>query len=264
MFRLSLWRSLWGLLWLCGCMPPRIDPDIVRPAPGAPLLTSIPGSLLGAFDSYNEALFATCQRILEKPHSSAGRQPSDLALREEQDAFKLRWRISTEYCAWMYYTPDGKYVVSKLTDQTKPQPSDERKRCFLPSAVDDPRFPPGSIKYIFVVHNHPNDTPISKDDVIYIVAQGLKHGFNIQTKDGNLRLSIIAFFSNSHANPTCDGLYIYSPEAGRILKYTRNQSQWRCEQTHIVEWLWDKGEGQDWLAPTITEAKAACPSKEAP
>lgn len=259
----SAWRHLLVLLALCGCPPSRIDPDVVRPAPGAPLLKSIPGPL-SSFDSYNEALFATCQKILEKPHSSAGRKPPETALREEQDEFKLRWRISTEYCAWMYYTPDGKYVVSKLTDQTKPQPTDTSKRCFLPSTVDDPRFPPGSIKYIFVLHNHPDDTPISKDDVIYIVSQGLKHGFTIPTKDGNLRLSIIAFFSNSHANPTCDGLYIYSPDAGRILKYTRELGQWRCEQTHIVEWDWDENEDEGGLVPTLTRAEASCPRRDAP
>jgi hypothetical protein len=111
----SIGLRLLVLHGLYGCASPRIDPDIVRPAPGAPLLKSIPGAL-ASFDSYNEALFATCQRILEKPNASAGRQPPNTALREEQDGFNLRWRISTEYCAWMYYTPDGKYVVSKLTD----------------------------------------------------------------------------------------------------------------------------------------------------
>lgn len=251
------------LFMLCACTSARIDPDIVRPAPGAPLLTSIPGAL-GSFDSYNEALFATCQKILEKPHSTAGRQPSPTALREEQDEFNLRWRISTEYCAWMYYTPDGKYVVSKLTDQTKPQPTDAKKRCFLPSTVDDPRFPPDSIKYIFVLHNHPDDTPLSKDDVIYIVSQGLKHGFIVQTKDGNLRLSIVAFFSNDRTHPTCDGLYLYSPDSARILKYTRHPGRWSCEQTHSVEWDWDEEEGEAGLIPTIIPAKGPCPRRDVP
>ena len=263
MARFSAWWGLLAVLTLCGCPAPRIDPDVVRPASGSPLLKSIPGPL-GIFDSYNEALLATCQKILEKPHASAGRQPPSTALREEQDEFKLRWRVSTEYCAWMYYTPDGKYVVSKLTDQTKPQPTDATKRCFLPSTVDDPRFPAGTIKYVFVLHNHPDDTPISKDDVIYIVSQGLKHGFTVQTKDGDLRLSIIAFFSNNHVEPTCDGLYVYSPEAGRILKYTRNQGLWHCEQTHIVEWNGADDDSGDALIPTITPAGAPCPRKEAP
>ncbi len=214
---------------------------------------------MGAFDSYNEALFATCQKIFEKPHASAGSPPAGIALREEQDASKIRWKVSTEYCAWMYYTPDGKYFVSKLTDQTKPQSSDAKKQCFLPSTVDDPRYPLGSIKYIFVLHNHPYDTPISKDDIIYIVGQGLKHGFTVQTKDGDLRLSIIAFFSNSHDSPTCDGLYLYVPEAGRILKYTRSRKRWDCRQTHVVEWS-----GADWLFPIITQADDSCPEKGAP
>lgn len=263
MLRFSSLGYTLALLALCGCPPAAIDPDVVRPAPGAPLLKSIPGPL-AIFDSYNEALFATCQKIVEKPHASAGRQPPSTALREEQDGFELRWRISTEYCAWMYYTPDGKYVVSKLTDQTKPQPTEATKRCFLPSTVDDPRFPPGSIKYVFVLHNHPDDTPISKDDVIYIVSQGLKHGFTTPTKDGDLRLSIIAFFSNSHEQPSCDGLYVYSPEGGRILKYTRDQGLWRCEQTHLVEWNGAGDESGEALVPSIVSAGAPCPKREAP
>lgn len=78
-------------------------------------------------------------------------------------------------------------------------------------------------------------------------------------KDGDLRLSIIAFFSNSHDSPTCDGLYLYVPEAGRILKYTRSRKRWDCRQTHVVEWS-----GADWLFPIITQADDSCPEKGAP
>jgi hypothetical protein len=38
--------------------------------------------MMGAFDSYNEALFATCQKIFEKPHASAGSPPAGIALRK--------------------------------------------------------------------------------------------------------------------------------------------------------------------------------------
>ncbi|MFL5349241.1 MAG: hypothetical protein ACJ8AT_30955, partial [Hyalangium sp.] len=151
--------------------------------------------MLGPFDSYAAALAAACEKLLSKPRSSAGRKPPPTALREEKVAFELRWQVSTEYCGWLYYTPDNKYEISRLTDQTRPDPTGKSKNCLSPSNVEDSRYPPDSIKYIFVLHSHPFDTPISEDDVRFIEYQGKLHGFDPRTKDGELRLSIAAFFS---------------------------------------------------------------------
>src|SRR5688572_28636892 len=119
----------WVALLVLGCSTPQGsapdlrsgDPDIVRPPPGGPSLEKIPGPMLGPFDSPEDALIAACNKILSKPHATAGRK--------DHPHFEVRWRVSSEYCAWMYYTPDEKYVVSKLTDQTSEDPALRSKRC---------------------------------------------------------------------------------------------------------------------------------------
>ncbi|HYH97513.1 hypothetical protein [Hyalangium sp.] len=212
--------------------------------------------MLGTFDSYSEALFAACRKIFTKPRSSAGRSPPTTALREEREAFQLRRRAATEYCAWMYYTPDNKYEISLLTDQAGSDPTGKAKHCSLPSFVEDRRYPSENIQYIVVLHNHTFDTRISEEDVLFLVGQGSLHGFEPKTKDRDRRLSLVAFFSNEHENPTCDGFYAYSPYTGKILKWARSGRQWSCTQTHVVRWL-----TRDLLnAPTIMEEKAHCPT----
>jgi hypothetical protein len=115
--RERLWsqcRALVALLVL-GCSIPQGsapgpgtgDPDVVRPPPGGPPLKKLPGPMLGPFESPQEGLLAACNRILRKPHATAGRK--------DHPQFEVRWRVSSEYCAWMYYTPDDKYLISKLT-----------------------------------------------------------------------------------------------------------------------------------------------------
>ncbi|WP_224371095.1 hypothetical protein [Hyalangium versicolor] len=168
----------------------------------------------------------------------------------------MRWRAATEYCAWMYYTPDNKYEISLLTDQATPEPTGKAKHCILPSFVEDRRYPPESIQYIVVLHNHTFDNRISEDDVLYLVGQGNQHGFEPKTKDPERRLALVAFFSNGHENPTCDGFYAYTPYTGRFLKWTRNGKQWSCTQTHVVKWL----SSDSLSAPTIKEEKARCPT----
>jgi hypothetical protein len=235
--------------------PDELDADIARPPPGGPLLESIPGPMLGPFDSHMEALLAACRKIFTKPRSSAGRRPSETALREEQEAFRLRRRVATEYCAWMYYTPDNKYEISLLTDQTNPDTTGEDKRCSLPSSVADHRYPPESIQYIIVLHSHTFDTPISPKDIRFIVDQGGVHGFEPKSKDGNPWLSVVAFFSNGREDPTCDGFYSYTPYIGRILKWTRDGRHWRCTQTHVVKWLKGDSPGD----PIVVGEEAPCP-----
>jgi hypothetical protein len=137
----------------------------------------------GPFDSYSETLIAACPVILSKPNATAGRVGS-------QD-FQIRWRISSEYCAWVYYTPDQKYEMSLLTDQAKPG-TGTKKTCILPPFVDDPRYPASSIKYIFAVHNHPFEDKLSDDDFETIVGMGLIHGFESDTNNGTARLEDIS------------------------------------------------------------------------
>lgn len=216
-----------------GCSTSRaVDPDIVRLAPGAPPLDKIPGPMLGPFNSYSDALLAACRKILSKPNASAGRK--DL-----QD-FKTRWRVSTEYCAWLYYTPEHKYVISKLTDQSFVDPASRAKSCVLPPDVEDPRYPPNSIRYVYALHNHPYDDTISVFDANLLVEAARNHGYAVQTKDGTIQLSVIAFFSNHAVDPSCDGFHQYMLGTNQILKWTRTPTGWKCAQTGRVIWKGDK------------------------
>ncbi|TQF15248.1 hypothetical protein FJV41_14660 [Myxococcus llanfairpwllgwyngyllgogerychwyrndrobwllllantysiliogogogochensis] len=211
------------------CAPARpSDPDLVRPSPGQPILEKLPGPMLGPFESYSDALLAACGRILTKPHASAGRADN-----QEASTF---WRVSSEYCAWVYYTPDDQYMVSKLTDQSAVDPLHRLKTCLLPSTVEDSRYPPNSIKYIYALHNHPFGSSLSRGDIRFIVEQGSAHGFEARTKDGVVRLSIVAFFANDLSKPACDGFHQYVPVTGHIMKWTRERNRWSCEQTAHVSW----------------------------
>ena len=179
------------LLTAWGCAPPKPIPGVVRPGPGEPMLEKLPGPMpdFGPFESYSDALMAACPLILSKPNATAG-------WAESQD-FQLRWRVSSEYCAWLYYTPDHKYEMSMLTDQTKPTLGD-KKTCYLPPVVEDSRYPPASLKYIFALHNHPFQDRPSDNDIGFMASMGLMHGFETDTKNGKVRLAIIAFFFNSN------------------------------------------------------------------
>ncbi|WP_241758833.1 hypothetical protein [Pyxidicoccus parkwayensis] len=59
------------------------------------------------------------------------------------------------------------------------------------------------------------------------------------TKSGNVRLSIIAFFSRSKdpSAPTCDGFYQYVPSTREMMMWTRTQDQWRRDLHGTVTWV---------------------------
>ncbi|MFP2932071.1 hypothetical protein ACLESO_44285 [Pyxidicoccus sp. 3LG] len=184
----------------------------------------------GPFSSFSDALMAACPLILEKPHATAG-SPS------AQD-FRLRWQLSKEYCAWLYYTPAHQYEMSMLaTDAVQ---GDSRKRsCALPPVVDDRRYPPDSLGYLFVLHNHPFEDTISDPDIRYIVSMAAIHGLEVKTRTGSVPLSIVAFFSGSNdvERPTCGGFFQYVPKTGDVLKWTTTHpGRWQRRQTATVTW----------------------------
>lgn len=250
--------GVWGALLILGCSLPKAftpdaeaaDPDVVRPPPGGPRLEKIPGPMLGPFDFYQDALIAACNKIVKKPHATAGRK--------DHPQFDVRWRVSTEYCAWMYYMPDGKYRVSKLTDQTDLDPSLRARKCKLPSWVEDSSYPLNGVQYIFALHNHLYDDRISDDDIGYIVLEAGKHSVSAETKDGKLWISIVAFLANDFEKPSCDGFYLYTPAYNQIEKWTNVQGRWICARTHIVSWP------EDLESPFVEEAPGPCMSKSAP
>jgi hypothetical protein len=102
--------------------------------------------------------------------------------------------------------------------------------------------------------------PISSDDIKFIEAQADLHELDPQTADRVLRISIVAFFSNTEdGSPACDGFYLYSAQTKEIYKWSREQNHFTCERTHVVNWI-----NYDELHFKITEAKAPCPGGGAP
>jgi hypothetical protein len=227
LLRLLLSLSLLAL----GCAPQPI-PGVVRPAPGAPPLESLPGPLagFGPFDSFSDALIAACPLILSKPNATVRHiQERELAL-----------RLSSEYCGWLYYTPDNKYELSMLTDQSEPgDVLTGRKSCKLPDFVDDRRYSPSSLKYIFALHNHPFGGPLSLFDMRKIIELARTHEWVVDTKEGRIPLAIVAFFSNSTdpQNPTCDGYYQYTPDSRTLDQWAHTQAGWVRKKLGTVTWL---------------------------
>jgi hypothetical protein len=107
--RLSAFMAL--VLLECACSPRKPIPGVVQPGLGE-TLASVPGPMpgVGPFNKFSDALMAACPVILSKPHATSGR-PTD-------ENFKLRWTLSQEYCAWIYYTPDHNSKSADLENPT--------------------------------------------------------------------------------------------------------------------------------------------------
>jgi hypothetical protein len=173
----------------------------------------------GPFDSYMEALNEACSLILSKPNASVGHiQDPELAL-----------RVSTEYCAWLYYTPDQPGADDFLK---------KKRTCRLPTFVDDERYPPWSIKYIFALHNHPFGGPLSLWDMRKIISLANAHEWVVETKDGMVPIAIVAFFSKAdRVKPTCDGFYQYTPETRVLQEFIKTSDGWLRKDIGKVTWI---------------------------
>jgi hypothetical protein len=225
------WLPLLLLLGLgCASSPPA--PGIWRPKPGEPQ-DRIPGPInlknFGPFDSFSRALDATCSLILSLPNASVGHlQDPQLAL-----------RASAEYCAWLYYTPAGTYELSMLSDLSEPGDHLHGKAsCLLPWLVDDPRYAPDKLKYVFYVHNHPLAGELSDRDIFLASEMANLHGLVVETKQGKVPVALIAFFSHSEEGeqPTCDGAYQYIPATAELLQWSRQGRAWSRERIGTVVW----------------------------
>jgi hypothetical protein len=208
----------------------RIDPEhFPRSVPG-------PFPNLGPFESRGDALLAACPRFLSQRGATAGRK--------DAMNFNVQWRVSTEYCAWIYYTPDDRYELSMLVESGKTSSPDEQgeRRCEMPAFVDDPRYPQRSLKYVYIVHNHPAyPTELSEIDISALVRAAKIHGGFLETKQGRIPLGIVAFFSSVYepAAPSCDGFLEYNLERRtEVVKWTRDdQGHWRQGKAGTVTWL---------------------------
>jgi proteasome lid subunit RPN8/RPN11 len=189
----------------------------------------------GSFESSWDAILAACPVILSQPRATAGHR--------EDMSFDPRWRASTEYCAWLYYTPDEKFEMSMLVQSTVTTPPDDQgeRGCSMPAFVDDKRYPPRSLKHVYVLHNHPAvPTQLSQKDIAAIAKVARIHGEFVETKEGKIPVGIVAFFSNSYAsNPTaCDGFFEYSMGSNDVVKWTPDeQGTWRREKAGTVTWI---------------------------
>lgn len=224
-----------ALLMGLGCSSPRPVEGVWRPGPGEDT-EHIPGPMqnFGPFDSYADALKAACPLILSKPNATVGYLQASNP--------ELARRTATEYCAWLYYTPEHQYEMSMLTDQ--PRPEDlvtGKKSCKLPTFVSDSRYAPDDLRYIFALHNHPYGTILSPEDTQFIEAIASIHEWSIEVKGNrNIYLSIIAFFSRSKdpSAPSCDGFYQYVPATRTMTLWTQTQGNWQHQL--IDPKVWDK------------------------
>jgi hypothetical protein len=228
-------RLLAALLMGLGCSSPKPVEGVWRPGPGEDP-DRIPGPMknFGPFDSYADALKAACPLILSKPNATVGYLQNSNP--------ELARRTATEYCAWLYYTPEHKYEMSMLTDLSRPEDIvTGKKSCILPPFVSDARYAPGDLRYIFALHNHPYGSILSPQDIQFIEDMASIHEWSIKTKDGRqIMLSIIAFFSRSKdpAAPSCDGFYQYVPATRSMTLWTQREGQWQHEL--IDPEIWDK------------------------
>ncbi len=216
-----------------GCASSRPVEGVWRPGPGEDL-GRIPGPMknFGPFETFADALKAACPLILSKPNAMVGHL-------KDTDP-RLAFRVATEYCAWLYYTPAHQYEMSMLTDQSAPDDLGAgRRSCLLPAGVNDARYPAGELKYIFALHNHPFGGLPSPNDLRFIDEMAGLHAWAIETKNSKVLLSIIAFFSNSKdpEAPSCDGFYQYVPATRLMLKWTQLQGEWNREELGTVTWL---------------------------
>lgn len=226
-------HCLWLLLGAACASSRPADPDVWRPESGE-AAASIPGPLknFGPFASFSDALKATCPLILSKPNAS-------VVHLQEKDP-QLARRVSTEYCAWLYYTPEDRYELSMLTDLKDPGDHlNGRASCRLPPNVDDPRYPPSSLKYIFILHNHPFASELSERDIFLAAAMANAHELVVETQGRKVPLAVIAFFSASRdsEHPTCDGFYQYIPATRELFIWSSTGGSWTSKRIGTVSWI---------------------------
>lgn len=214
-----------------GCSAPKPIPGVIQLEPGK-RLTSVPGPMpgFGPFAKASDALLAACSLILQEPHALAGR-PAD-------SSFKLRWQLSTEYCAWLYYTPDDKYEMSLLVTNSV-QDDPRMRRCDLPPWVDDQRYSQDALGYVFMLHNHPYASELSDHDFRSIVGMAQVHGaWTVKTKMREIPVGIVAFFSRSMSEPAeCDGFFQYFPITGEVMRWVVQDGVWEHKQIASVTWM---------------------------
>jgi hypothetical protein len=221
------------LLILNACAPSPPPPGVVRfDSRNIPHDLEGPFPNFGPFDTRWDALLAACPLILSQPNATAGRMGDT--------SYDVRWRTSNEYCAWLYYTPDDKYEMSLLVESTEPAFSNRERRCKAPAFVHDKRYPQSSLKHLYFLHNHSAvPTNLSDYDIAAVVRIAQIHGSFVETREGKIPVSIIAFISNSYVPQpsSCDGFYEYSHGSAEVTRWIPgSHGQWQKTKAGTVTW----------------------------
>ena len=111
------------VMLLAGCTP-ALPPGVLRFDKALP---EIPGPMpgFGPFRTYFDAIAKACPVLLSLPNAIASRQD------RRDEGYRLAWDQSTEYCAWIYYTPVGDYELSWIaTPEVQADPGS--RTCSLP------------------------------------------------------------------------------------------------------------------------------------
>jgi hypothetical protein len=247
----SAGKRRFPLLWLetllltLACQPSLPEGTLVIPKkqPEVGYAYALPGPMpkAGPYKTYVEALFDACPRLLSLPNAVGGRQdgPHTVMGRQEGFYFKRYVDVTTEYCAWVYYTPQGMYEMSWVgTDEE--QSDSKLRHCNLPRYVHDPRYRDEEIMYVFAIHGHPAPSELTEGDVAYIIKAGEEHGKAFYNKDGQIHLGIIAFYSKGEGKKvSCDGFFQYTPFTGELQKWSRDESgEWRTEKMGKITYEW--------------------------
>jgi hypothetical protein len=211
-------------------------PGVVEPRPGE-VLTSIPGPMpsFGSFATVDEALFAACPFIIRQPHAAIPVHP-------RAQSFETYWRISREYCAWLY-APQGRDVEMSLLAVSAAQDDPKKRQCRLPAYVDDPRHPGDSISYLVILHSHPFDDQLSKNDLLFLVQMAQLHGFTPTVNGQEVSISIVAFLGEKRDGKiSCKGFYQYLPARNsELIKVMVDASgQWRRTLMGHIRWHSDE------------------------
>lgn len=192
----------------------------------------MPGA--GPFPSIGEALVAACKIIVRQPNAIIPVRPGD-------QNFDTYWRISREYCAWLYSGRDDEVEMSWLA--SNPVQVDPRERtCDLPSFVEDHRYEPSSLAYLTVAHNHLYDENLSQKDLRFLVNMARIHGPRATFRGRPAWISTVAFFGREkHGDAECAGFYFYTlarPE--EILRYEPDKNRdWSPSLEARVTWALD-------------------------
>lgn len=199
-------------------------------------MTSVHGPMpgVGPFHSLEEALVGACQTIVRQPNAV-------IPVRPDHQNFKLYWKLSAEYCAWLYSGKENEIEMTWLVnDPVQADPT--RRTCPLPPFVEDDRYEPSTLAYLIVLHNHVYDENLSTDDLVDLVRKAQIHGTSVVLGGKLTWISAVAFLGReTDGTVECAGFYYYSFERdNEIRKLVRAENGvWIPKVVARVEWLLD-------------------------